>query len=269
MSLNQLVASRELLWNLTLRELRTKYRRSFLGWSWSLLNPLATVAIYGYVFGTLFQNPAPVGDPSGLQNFALYLLCALLPWNFFMLVTGGGMMAMVGNAGLVRKVAFPRETLVFAQVLHGLVQFGIEMSLLTVVIVIFAGPQLLLYLPFTILLMVLVAAFSAGVALLLAAVNVYFRDTAYLWTIVAQMWFFATPIVYPGSILEDRVSDRAQTILELNPFAQIAEGFRRTLYDAKPPGLVATSVLAAMSAATLIIGWNVFVRLSRRFAEEL
>ncbi len=133
-TLAQLNSSRELLWNLTLRELRTKYRRSVLGWTWSLLNPLATVVIYGFVFGTLFGSTAPVGDPSGLDNFALYLLCALLPWNFFTLVQNTAMGSIIGNAGLVRKVAFPREVLVLAQVGHGLVQFSIEMSLLAVVL---------------------------------------------------------------------------------------------------------------------------------------
>jgi len=268
MSITQVVASRELLWNLTLRELRTKYRRSFLGWTWSLLNPLATVAIYGYVFGTLFGAQAPTGDPSEVKNFSLYVLCALLPWNFFMLVTNGGMGTLIANGPLVRKVAFPRETLVFAQVLHGLVQFGIEMSLLAVVLIIFGSP-LYFWLPFTILLMLLLAMFAAGFALLLSAVVVYFRDTAYLWTIVVQIWFYATPIVYPSSLLDTQISDTARAILKLNPFAQFAEGFRRTMYDGRPPGLVATLVLAAVSIATLTVGWMVFTKLSRRFAEEL
>jgi ABC-2 type transport system permease protein len=85
--LKRMAEAHELLWNLTLRELRTKYRKSILGWTWSMLNPLATVAIYSFVFGYLFGADAPIGIHSGVRNFALYLLCALLPWNFFMLVT--------------------------------------------------------------------------------------------------------------------------------------------------------------------------------------
>jgi ABC-type polysaccharide/polyol phosphate export permease len=268
MSLSNVVASRELLWNLTLRELRTKYRRSFLGWAWSLINPLATVAIFSYVFGTVFGAQPPEGDPSGLHNFALYLLCALLPWNFFIMVTNGGMFSLTANAGLVRKVAFPRETLIFAQVFHGLVQFSIEMGLLTVVLLI-AGSPLLPWLPVTFLLMVLVAAFAAGIALALAAISVYFRDVAYLWSIITQIWFYATPIVYPGTLLEESVSEEVQRLLSYNPFAQFAEAFRRTMYDARPPGLTATLVLAAMSIVTLVVGWWIFSKLSRRFAEEL
>lgn len=261
--------SRELLWNLTLRELRTKYRRSFLGWTWSLLNPAATVAVYSYVFGTLFRSEPPLGDPSGIHNFAFYMLCALLPWNFFLACTGGGMNAMTGNAALIRKVSFPRETLVFAQVLNGMVQFAIEMALLATVIAVFGGLDLLPMLPFTIMLMVLVAIFSAGVALILSAVSVYFRDTAYLWMIVTQLWFFATPIVYPSTLLDTSISSTTRDILKLNPFAQFAEGFRRTMYDGRMPGPLSSLILAAMSVITFAIGWRVFSRLSRRFGEEL
>ena len=99
-SLKRVFDSRELLWNLTLRELRTKYRRSLLGWAWSMLNPLATVAIYSFVFGVLFESSAPVGDPSGLKGFAYFLLCALLPWNFFSLITNLGMGAISANSRL-------------------------------------------------------------------------------------------------------------------------------------------------------------------------
>ena len=138
--------SRELLWNLTLRELRTKYRRSFLGWAWSMLNPLSQILIYGFVFGTLFDATAPIGDPRGLDNFALYLLCGLLPWNFFRLVTSLGLGAISANSGLVRRVAFPREVLVFSNVLHACVQFSIEMALLLIVLLI-AGSPFLPWLP--------------------------------------------------------------------------------------------------------------------------
>lgn len=260
--------SRELLWNLTLRELRTKYRRSFLGWTWSLLNPAATVIVYSYVFGVLFKSTPPEGDPSGIHSFAFYMLCALLPWNFFVQTTAAGMGAMAGNAALIRKVSFPRETLVFAQVLQCMVQFIIEMALLTAVMAVFGSPRLLLMLPFTILLMLLVALFATGVALILASVGVYFRDTPYLWMIVTQFWFFATPIVYPSALLE-QLDPTVQSLLRLNPFAHVAEGFRRTMYDGRPIGLASAAVLAAIALVACLAGWRIFNRLSRRFAEEL
>jgi lipopolysaccharide transport system permease protein len=268
-TLAQLNDSRELLWNLTLRELRTKYRRSVLGWGWSLLNPLATVVIYGFVFGKLFGSTAPVGEPSGLDNFALYLLCALLPWNFFTLVQNTAMGSVLGNAGLVRKVAFPREVLPLAQVGHGIVQFSIEMSILAVVLLIFSGTVFLPWVPVTILLMVLLAAFSGGLGMALSAIGVYFRDLPYLWGIVLQVWFFATPIVYPPSLLESKLPSWAYTLLSLNPMFIFSAAFRATLYDGTAPGAKSVIGLAVISFATLFLGWKIFERLAQRFAEEL
>lgn len=267
-TLTQINASRELLWNLTLRELRTKYRRSILGWTWSLLNPLATVAIYGFVFGTLFGATAPEGDPSGLTNFALFLLCALLPWNFFVMVQTTAMNSIIGNSGLVRKVAFPREVLPLAQVGHGIVQFAIEVGLLTVVLLFFQR-SFLPWLPVTILLMVLLATFSAGLALALSAIGVYFRDLPYLWGIVLQVWFFATPIVYPPSLLQAQLPSWGYTVMSLNPMYRYSAAFRSTLYDGTAPSLGTLAGLTIVSFVTLYLGWKVFERLSNRFAEEL
>jgi lipopolysaccharide transport system permease protein len=268
MTIQQVAASRELLWNLTLRELRTKYRRSVLGWTWSMLNPLATTVIYSFVFGRVLGSTAAPGDPSGIDSFALFLLCGLLPWNFFALVQNLGMGAMVANAGLVRKVAFPREVLVFAQVGHGIVQFSIEMTLLAVVLLI-AGSAVLPWLPVTLLLMAILAVYGAGFALGLAALGVYFRDLPYLWAILLQVWFFATPIVYSPTVLEDNVPDWAATVLWYNPMARFVEAFRRTLYDGRAPDFSTIAYLAVIAAVTLMAGWWIFERLSRRFAEEL
>lgn len=264
----RVAGSRELLWNLTLRELRTKYRRSFLGWTWSMLNPLATVAIFSYVFGHLFQSGAPTGDPSGLKVFALYLLCALLPWNFYMLVTNSGLHCLVDNGHLVRKVSFPREVLVFSNSLHGVVQFGIEMGLLAVALLI-AGSPFLPWIPVVLIQIVLLLFFASGVALALAAGNVYFRDLGYLWQIFSQMWFFATPIVYTPEIIEGRVPGWVEWVLNLNPMAVFAEGFRRSLYHGRFPGWDNLGACAVVALLAMVFGWALFTRLSRRFAEEL
>jgi ABC-type polysaccharide/polyol phosphate export permease len=259
---------RELLWNLTLRELRGKYRRSFLGWTWSLLNPLALVVIYGFVFGVVFGATAPVGDPSGLENYALYLLSGILPWGFFNLVTGLGLGALVGNSGLVRKVAFPRETLVLAQSLFSLVQFSIEISLLVVILSI-AGSQAWLWLPITILLMLLLAIFATGIGLMLSVVGVYFRDLPYLWTIIMQVYFFVTPIIYRQDVLQDRVSPLALKVLEWNPMAVFIRSFRHTLYDGSLPRWPQLLYLLGVSLLTFFLGFFVFASLNRRVAEEI
>jgi lipopolysaccharide transport system permease protein len=255
--------SRDLLWNLTLRELR-----SFLGWAWSMLNPLSQIVIYGFVFGTLLGSTAPIGDPSGLDNFALYLLCGLLPWNFFSLVTSLGLGAISANAGLVRRVAFPREVLVFSNVLHACVQFSIEMSLLFIVMLV-AGSPFLPWLPVVVLTSVLLAIFATGLALALSVLAVYFRDVSYLWAIVIQVWFFATPIVYPPSLLEENAPTWVYNVLKLNPMNGFVETYRRCLYDAAAPGWKTMLGLVLISFVSLTIGWMIFNRMSRRLPEEV
>jgi len=260
--------ARELLWNLTLRELRTKYRRSILGWAWSMLNPLATVAIYTFVFGVLFESKAPPGDPSGLEGFAFFLLCALLPWNFFALVANLGMSSISANAGLVRRVAFPREVLVFSNVLHACVQFAIELALLCVVLLI-AGSPILPWLPVVILTSVVLAIFASGFALFLSAATIFFRDITYLWTIFVQVWFFLTPIVYSTAIVEERVSGWVQFILELNPMNAFVSTYRNLLYDASAPALSQVIIMIVSSAMSVSLGWICFLRLGRRLPEEV
>lgn len=264
----RVIEAHELLLNLTLRELRTKYRRSFLGWTWSMLNPLATVAIYSFVFGHLFASAAPIGNPSGLSVFALYLLCGLLPWNFFLLVVTSGMSSVVANGALVRKVAFPREVLVFANSLHGVVQFSIEMGLLAVVMV-FLTFTFLPWIPLVLLQMFLLLVFASGMALALAAGNVYFRDLTYLWQIFAQVWFFATPIVYSETMVKDRIPGSLDEVFRWNPMAIFVRGFRASLYDGRFAGFGNLAACALMAIVSLVLGWTTFTKLSRRFAEEL
>jgi ABC-type polysaccharide/polyol phosphate export permease len=264
----RVIESRELLWNLTLRELRTKYRRSLLGWTWSMLNPLATVAIYGFVFGVLFESKAPPGDPSGLTGFGYFLLCALLPWNFFALITNLGMSSISVNAGLVRRVAFPREVLVFSNVLHACVQFAIELGLLAIVLLI-AGSPILPWLPAVIVTGVLLAIFASGFALALSTLSVFFRDITYLWTIFVQVWFFLTPVVYSPSLVDDRVPSWARVILELNPMAAFVTAFRNLLYDATMPSVANIVDMIVAAALSVTIGWYIFIKMGRRLPEEV
>ena len=268
-SLAELVDRRELLWNLTLREMRGRYKRSMLGWTWSMLNPLATMGIYTFVFAVVLRSDPPPGDPSGLKVYALFLVCGLLPWNFFAITVGVGMSSVVSNGSLVKKVAFPREHLVVSTVLAGLLTFGIELGVLSVVLLI-AGNMVLPWLPLVIVASLLLSLFTTGLALVLAAANVYFRDLTYLWTIVSQLWFFGTPVVYPASLLEGRNIPgwllRAYNDL---PMAVAARLFRALLYDLKFPRLLDFGLLGGYGVAMLAIGWLVFSKLSGRFAEEL
>ena len=266
--IKEIAASRNLLWNLTLRELRSKYRRSVLGWSWSLLNPLAQMAIYTFVFGLLFGAKAPVGDPSGITTYGLYLLTGIIPWGFFALICSVGLQSILSNTNLVRKVAFARESLVLSQVLFCFVQFSIEMSLVCLVLLI-AGSAILPWLPMTLLLMVLMACFAGGIALVLSVSAVFFRDLPYLWTIINQLWFFATPVIYDPKIIEGKVPAVVEEVLHWNPTAVFIRAFRATTYHGTAPKLQDIGALVVAAAISLIIGLTTFNKLKRRLAEEL
>jgi ABC-2 type transport system permease protein len=196
------------------------------------------------------------------------LLCALLPWNFFSLITNLGMGAISANSGLVRRVAFPREVLVFSNVLHACVQFSIEMGLLAVVLLV-AGSPFLPWLPVVILVSLLLAIFASGFALALSTLSVYFRDITYLWTIFIQVWFFLTPVVYAPSVVKERAPDWANDILRLNPMGAFVNTYRDLLYDATAPSLPRLAAMVISAFASLAIGWAIFNRMGRRLPEEV
>lgn len=233
-----------------------------------MLNPLSQMLIYTVVFGAIFGVQAPPGDPSGITIYSLYLLSGILPWGFINLICGLGLQSLLNNAHLIRKVNFARETLVFSEVLFCLVQFSIEMSLLCIVLLIFGSP-LLPWLPMLVFLMLLLAAFSAGVALILSIGSVFFRDLRYLWTIVSQVWFFSTPVIYDPARVEERISGFWYSVYHWNPSTAFVRSFRHVTFDGRAPELSDLVVLVVVSAVSLTLGLAVFNRFSRRIAEEL
>ncbi len=266
--LSEVGQSRDLWFNLTLRELRSKYKRSFLGWGWSLLNPLATMAIFTVVFSVLLKSDPPAGDPSGLDIFALFLLCGLLPWNYLSNSMSGGMYALVGNANLVKKVYFPREVLVAANVASWLFSLLIEMCILWIALLAF-GNMVLPWIPAILVLMLVQTAFVLGIALMLSVLNVYFRDTQHLVGIVLQVWFYATPIIYPMTLVEQHAHGFWLTLYNTNPMVHFVEVYRNLMYDLRWPSAGNIAYVVLVSFATLVTGAFVFRRFEGRLAEEL
>ena len=196
MSLRTAVAHRNLLYLLSLKELRTRYRKSVLGWAWSLLNPLSQMVIFTVVFLYVFLRKPPVGDPSGLKIFPLYFLAGLLPFQFFSITVTASIGSVQEGASLIKKVAFPHEHLVLSIVIAQFVTLLIEARRAQRRV-----PDLRAHGPAVApargsSLMLLVALFTTGVALVLSAANVFFHDVNYLWGIVAQVLFYTSPIIY-------------------------------------------------------------------------
>lgn len=265
----ELASSRELFVNLTLRELRGKYKRSLLGWTWSLLNPLSSMLIYTLIFSVIFRQKIAPGDPSGLQVFPLFLLAGLLPWNFLANSMTGGMESLVGNANLVKKVYFPREIIVAAIVASWLVSFFMELAVLSGALLI-AGNMVLPWLPVVLVIVALETMFVFGIALLLAICNVYYRDVRHLVGIALQIWFYLTPIIYPITLVPGVKNGwPLRSIFLLNPMARFGRIFRNVLYDLRWPALADVAYVAVVSFAALALGMWAFRKLEPRLAEEL
>jgi ABC-type polysaccharide/polyol phosphate export permease len=266
----ELKESKELFVNLTLRELRGKYKRSVLGWTWSLLNPLATMVIFTVVFRFFLKVEPTRGDPSGLHVFAIFLLCGLLPWNFLSNGMSGSMGALIGNSNLIKKVFFPREILVVSNVASWVVSFLLELAVLAVVLLIFGNMVLPWLLP-VIALVLIQTMYVVGIGLLLSVLNVYFRDVQHFIGILLQIWFYATPIVYSINYVSDALKNRPGlfTLYKLNPMVRFVEAYRDCLYDLRFPPLLDMLYLFGVSAATLALGVYVFSKLEPKLAEEL
>lgn len=269
--LSEYAESRELTVNLTLRELRSRYKRSVLGWTWSLLNPLSNVIILSLVFGGLLRIQPPVGDPSGLHVFALFLLCGLIPWNFFSSSVNGSMGALLGNANLIKKVYFPREILVLSTILSLVATMLIEMGVL-MVILIFFGNMVIPWIPMVLFLIAVETVLVLGIGLVLSAANVYFRDVQHLVGILMQALFYTAPIVYPLSFVDRVANEHGEwigTLYRLNPLVVMVQDFRAVLYDLRFPPLLDILYFGAWAFGLLFFGLWAFHKLDRRVAEEV
>lgn len=275
--LKEIWQSRELLQNLTNREVRGKYRRTALGQLWSLANPIAAILIYTFIFSFIFRLPAQVGDPSGLNNYALWLVCGLLPWLFFNRVLTLGVESLVSNAGLIQKVYFPRIVLPLSLANATFFTWMLEMGVLVVALSLL-GSFVLPWLPLVALFMVVFGLFSVGLAMIFSIINVYFRDLSYLLTIVLQFWFYLTPILYPVELVKTQ-SDKLGglvgtpiTLLELytlNPIEGFIEIFRNLLYDNRAPELSTVLIALGWTVVAFGAGAWMYARKEKMLAELL
>jgi len=265
MSLRSAVAHRNLLYLLSLKELRTRYKKSVLGWAWSLLNPLTQMAIFSVIFLYVFKAEPPTGDPSGIKNFPLYFLSGALPFNFFSISVGVAIGSVQGGAGLIKKVQLPHEHLVFSVIVAQFVTLLIELVVLTVALLI-AGNMVLPWLPVMLLILGLLAVFTTGVALALSAANVFYHDVNYLWGILSQILFYATPIIYNPATIE---VSALRWVANYGPTGSFITAIHNVVYDLRMPGTGRLVQLFVMSFGTFFVGSWVFNKLSPRFAEEM
>ncbi len=258
---------RGLIGNLAQRELKSKYKRSILGWLWSLINPASTLLIYSVVFGMVLKVAPPTAGNGTLVSFALYLFSALIIWNFFSGVITGSMGALIGAGPLLKKVYFPPECPAIATVLTILTQTVIE-SLILVVVMLIVGNASWTFLLFPYVL-VLLAMFSLGIGLVLSLFNVYLRDVNYLVTIGLSLLFYGTPIVYPYSLVAQNAPSWVAELVRLNPLTQFVGASQQIFYLLEMPSPARLGGLTVISVVTFAAGWMLFSAKSKDVSEEL
>ena len=253
----ELYAYRPMIYNLVKRDIRGRYKGSILGFTWNLILPMMQILVYVMVFSLIFRQ--------NLEHYYAYLIAGMVPWIMFSDSVSAGAGSVVDNAQLVTKIYFPRTVIPISIVLSKFVNFAISMVIVFIVLACdhgFDGVALCM-LPLAILCILL---FSLGLAMLLAAADVYMRDVQYLITVILMMWIWMTPIMYSSVGID---STLINTILSINPMTYLIDLFQHALYWKTLPESMTVLIAVLESIAIFLIGSAIYERYSEDFAEVL
>ncbi len=258
---------RELWLTWTKKELKVKYKNSVLGFLWSMLNPLLVLIVFSLVFGYILRP-----DPS-LKPFAVFLLSGLIPWNLISNSLGSSVTSIVGAAGLVKKVNFPREILPLAAVGASVFHSLLEMIVLLLFLLVMRFPlsPYLLFLPLVLMVEIVLII---GLSFIVSSLNVYFRDIEHFLGIIIMLWFWLTPIIYPIKIFFDaRIPERYPLLFNiyyyLNPLRSVIISSQQIIFYHKLPELGSLGALLVFSLFLLLVSYYLFARLEGSFAEQI
>jgi ABC-2 type transport system permease protein len=267
-SLLELWTYRSLIWNLAQRELKSRYKKSILGWAWSLINPAATLLIFTVVFGTFLRVPPPLAGNGVTESFALYLFAGLVIWNFFNATVMGAIGALQSAGPLLNKVYFPPSSPGIANMFTVLIQTLIETVILLVVLAVVNNlAWTVVFFPLIVLFLML---FSLGLGLVLSVYNVFYRDVSHLTTIAMQVLFYGTPIIYTINLVPETMFGLpARAIIQANPLTQFVDASRQIFYLQEVPSLAEVGGLAVSSVLVFLVGFALFQRKAKSITEEL
>jgi len=256
--LREIFNYRNLIWQLVRRDILTRYKRSFLGVIWTMLNPLGMMLVWTIAFSQFFKS-------ASLPASLAFVLNGLLAWTFFNQTTTAAMVNLVWGGGLLNRIYFPRSSFALAAMGTGLVNLVLSLAPLLAVMVA-TGVQIkwtLIFVPVSILIL---CGFALGVGLLVSTWAVYFPDIAEMYQIVMTAWMFLTPVMYPETILPEAYQ---AYITMLNPMYHMVKLFRIPLYYGRLPTLMEFLIPLAISLIVLIIGWVVFSKKSDEFSYRI
>ena len=252
----ELYQYRELLKTNVHKEIRGKYKGSILGVLWSFLNPLLMVAVYAIVFPYLMRMTQ--------DNYLVFLITGVIPWVFFTTVVTTGCNCVWINGGIIKKVYFPRSILPISVVVAALINFLIS-CVIILIFVFFSGIGFSLNILWLPLIALIQSLLSLGILLILSAINVYVKDVEYLVQFIMNLAFYATPIIYNVSMFPVQF----RWVLYLNPMAHLVDAYRAIFYYKTMPNFESLGLVGAVSLVVLILGYLVFSKLEKGFAEEL
>lgn len=250
---------REMIFSSVKKELTARYKKSVLGFLWTFINPLCQIIIYTLVFSYILDMRASI------ENFPIFLIVALIPWLFFSSSITAGSMIIVSQQDMVKKIYFPREVLPISYVTSGFVNMLFCFIIVFLAIALFGigfNFQALLFLP---IMMILEYALTLGLTLIVSACTVYLRDLEHILGVLMQAWIYLTPIMYSLEI----VPKEFRFVFELNPMTTIVEGYRAILYYGQVPSAILLLKSALWGICALVLGFYVFGKLQKGFAEEL
>ncbi len=248
------------------REFRGRYLGSLLGGVWAVLTPLATILIYLIVFSAVMRGKLPgvAGEAGDSLSYGLFLCTGILIWGFFAEVVGRCQVVFVESANLLKKMSFPRITLPVIVLLSAALNFLLVAVIFVVLLLVvgrFPGEAMLAFLP----LLVVQQGFAIGLGILLGTLHVFFRDVGQLWSVLLNLWFWSTPIVYPIAILPERIRD----VLSWNPLTPLFLSYQRIVLDNAWPSWTELRWPLVVAGFFLIVGLVVFRRLSHEMVDEL
>lgn len=254
--IKKLFEYRELLKTNVKKEIRGKYKNSFLGVLWSFLNPLLQIAVYAIVFPLILKVEQ--------ENYVIFLCTGLIPWTFFSTAINRASFTIIENGNIVKKVYFPREILPISVVTAEAINFLIS-TIIIIGFVIFGGLGITSAIICYPLVFIVQYLLVLGISFIISSITVYFRDLQHLIGVALQLLFYATPIVYASN----SIPENFEWILKLNPMTYVINGYRDIFYNQTIPELIPLLAVGGITCAGIIIGYLVFNKLQKGFAEEL
>ena len=247
---------REFLKTNVKKDIRGKYKGSFLGVLWSFINPLLMALVYAIVFPFILK--------SNQDNYVTFIVIAILPWNYFTTAISQGTFCVLANSDVIKKVYFPREILPISTATSGLINFFISVPIILIFLLCSGiGFNInILWLP---VIAIIQYVLTLGIILITSAIDVYVRDAEYIINFFVTMLFYATPVLYSTTLFPEKY----RWLLYLNPMTSIINAYRDIFYYKQMPDLSSLAIVFAISIVVCLVGYFIFSKLQRRFAEEL